>query len=124
MYQKKKAIVEQEVQLRFWHLHIYRFVKFMFLNYSLWLKLMWFLFVGLALIGMVMEIDHPVFVNAVKWWFIIWIAMIFMAGMDRMWIDFKLMRIYHIAAERCEDELENPLHEVEYRAMLKDIIKE
>ena len=51
MYQKKKTIVEQEIDKRFFHLHIYKVVRYLFKNYTFSIKLIWFVFIALALMG-------------------------------------------------------------------------
>ena len=124
MYQEKKRIVEQELRKRFRSWKIYSFAVWVFKDNSTITKTLWFLFVGLAIIGMVADIEADWYRYTIFTWFALWIALLWAAGIDRIRMDLTIGKVFRISEERIYDELSDTLSDGEFRFMLKDILGE
>lgn len=120
--EQKRNIVEQNVDRYFTHLWIYNFVRYLFKRHGFKIKLIWLIFLVASIAIVMFDLNNPTFLWIVAAWFILWVAMILLAGIDRIIIDASIWKVYRSSQKSCLAVLDEDLTEQQFKIFLTDIL--
>jgi hypothetical protein len=128
-YTQKTNIIEANYNKMFIHLYIYVALRFLYKDLAFLMKFLWLIFFVGAIVIVSCDMQYSderiqhYFTWIVAGWFILWVAWVMLAGIDRIIMNISLMRIYRKSQRDCKNLLEDELTDEEFGDILKDLNK-